>query len=575
MAKIEDFGEKITGAAKDRWRAYAERLGAVPEADISAEPLSHSFPEPNYQGLLSDGMGPETVAFIHAIRDRIPAKPRGPEVLGWAKVVSAVRNLCQDLAEGRVSIDLVKNRLKGPGLASLADPVEGAMALYMSLGHETSFKKIKIGQQLLRERSGVSFDPPLRHWVIQAPPEPGRFRGPILAAETSLAQAVAAAVAHLGTKEDTTPRARKGTQFQIYRRNGDANAIIIGTRIGKSWIDLETFPSSLAARSYLSEHADRLEEKLERLRKIPSERRAGNDPRQGRDWRASQNVGAGVFDETFHFRGVQFGNYVEKDRRQQDLNDAWDALHDLADVLGWRAGSLSLGGRLGLAFGARGRGGINAAAAHYEPDQQVINLTKTRGPGSFAHEWFHALDNAMARKAGRSMSYASEGQLPADRTGGLAGLPNVFRRTGMPERSHALDTTRREAYWGTGREMAARAFEAWVIHKLAEKNARNDWLANVVDEPVFEAEAALLGQPAGRYPYPKASEMAIFDDVFTRLLAPHGVIARQFDAGPRLEDMHPQEMSRKSDEAIDVTPETPKSAFEAFLDEEGDIDWGP
>ena len=30
----------------------------------------------------------------------------------------------------------------------------------------------------------------------------------------------------------------------------------------------------------------------------------------------------------------------------------------------------------------------------------VINLTKTRGAGTFAHEWFHALDNYFQRKRG-------------------------------------------------------------------------------------------------------------------------------------------------------------------------------
>lgn len=55
--------------------------------------------------------------------------------------------------------------------------------------------------------------------------------------------------------------------------------------------------------------------------------------------------------------------------------------------------ALSLNGELGLAFGARGRGGKDSGAAHYEPASVVINLTKKQGSGSLAHEWFHALDN--------------------------------------------------------------------------------------------------------------------------------------------------------------------------------------
>lgn len=583
MARIEDFGQKIAGAAKDRWRTYADRLAAVPDAAVLVEPLSRIFPEPNYQGLLSDGMNPETVAFLHAIRDRIPAKPRGADVHGWARVVIAVRGLCQDLAEGRVGIGAVRQSLRKPGLSSFADPVEGAMALYRALGHERSFKSLKIGQQLLRERAGVPFDPPLRHWVIEGAPKPGRLRGQILAAETSLERAVEAARDHLTSGLGSATRPRKATQFQLYRRKEEGNTVIIGARIGKAWIDLERFPSGLAARAYLQDNAAALEEKLERLRKAPSERRAGNAPREGRDWRAGQDIGPEVFHATFGFRGVQFGNYVEKDRRQQDLNDAWDALHDLADVLGWQPRALSLNGRLGLAFGARGRGGINAAAAHYEPNQQVINLTKTRGPGSMAHEWFHALDNAMAREEGRSLSYASELNLPETRAGGLSHLLRALMRTEIPERSTRLDQARSDAYWSMGREMAARAFEAWVIDKLDDRGTRNDWLANIVEERVFEAEAALLGQPAGRYPYPKTAEMPVLHEVFSRLFAQHRPISATSPAihetGDPLEPhsfgAEVADFEKLGDKPGSFPPAASAQIDAAAWEEDGEIDWDP
>ncbi|EGG5220012.1 hypothetical protein HJ628_004671, partial [Salmonella enterica] len=85
-----------------------------------------------------------------------------------------------------------------------------------------------------------------------------------------------------------------------------------------------------------------------------------------------QNVTPEKFSDAFGFRGVQFGNYVEGPRRQSDLNRAYDSLMDMADVLKVPAKALSLNGRLGLAFGARGKGGKNAAAAHYEPGQVAI-----------------------------------------------------------------------------------------------------------------------------------------------------------------------------------------------------------
>ena len=62
------------------------------------------------------------------------------------------------------------------------------------------------------------------------------------------------------------------------------------------------------------------------------------------------------FTRRFAFRGVQFGNWVSAARRRTDLTDASEGLEDPAAVLGWPARTLSLGGALGLAFGARGRG---------------------------------------------------------------------------------------------------------------------------------------------------------------------------------------------------------------------------
>ncbi|MBF0247042.1 MAG: hypothetical protein HQL36_03060 [Alphaproteobacteria bacterium] len=112
--------------------------------------------------------------------------------------------------------------------------------------------------------------------------------------------------------------------------------------------------------------------------------------RSGKDIRNGQDVGSENFITDFGFRGVEFGNWVASDERQKSVNLAYDALHDLADILGIDPDTLSLGGTLGLAFGARGSG---RALAHYEPGKMVINLTKMSGAGALAHEWGHALDH--------------------------------------------------------------------------------------------------------------------------------------------------------------------------------------
>jgi len=70
---------------------------------------------------------------------------------------------------------------------------------------------------------------------------------------------------------------------------------------------------------------------------------------------------------------------------------------DMADILGIDEKALGFGGRLGMAFGARGTGnaGGATAAATYEPVHRVVNITKMNGGGSSGHELFHALDNIL------------------------------------------------------------------------------------------------------------------------------------------------------------------------------------
>ena len=93
---------------------------------------------------------------------------------------------------------------------------------------------------------------------------------------------------------------------------------------------------------------------------------------------------------------------------------------------------------------------------------------------------------------------------------------SAINRTGMQERSRKLDDRKTKDYWTTKPEMSARAFESYVISKLQDQNAGNDYLANVVGASVFALE--------GGYPYPTAGEMpqirgafdAFFQTVETR-----------------------------------------------------------
>ncbi|HOV59271.1 MAG TPA: hypothetical protein PLN91_15430, partial [Rhodanobacteraceae bacterium] len=129
------------------------------------------------------------------------------------------------------------------------------------------------------------------------------------------------------------------------------------------------------------------------------------DTRDGPQRRQSnEDITSDKLRDTFGFKGVNFGNWMKgaskakMAERQAHLNNAYDSMLDLAEILNIPPKAISLNGMLGLAIGAQGSGG--RAAAHFVPGVNEINLTRAQGAGSLAHEWAHALDHYFATLAG-------------------------------------------------------------------------------------------------------------------------------------------------------------------------------
>ena len=191
---------------------------------------------------------------------------------------------------------------------------------------------------------------------------------------------------------------------------------------------------------------------------------------------------------TFPFRGVQFGNWTNQNDRQENLNMSFDAFKDLAKALHIHDEDVTLGGQLAIAYGARGHSG---AVAHYEPAENVINLTKMRGAGSLGHEWGHALDNYIAQQIGSHEMFASDGA-SIDHIYGvdnpMINLLNTMKydnsdtgRTQFYRDAKALDgaysttgnqkgSNKKGLYWSSETEMFARAFASYVHDKLGESD---------------------------------------------------------------------------------------------------------
>ncbi|EMZ5180745.1 hypothetical protein ABDX96_004248, partial [Yersinia enterocolitica] len=505
-AKIDDFGEELKGAAKHKWGQLAESLKADHDIEeIKKQPLSKLFPHPDYTKMHENGIEPEKLALLAALRSFIPTKPGSPYKLNqWAEQVKGVRDLASSIINSHASVDDIKTIFRSKSsLRSAADTIDLISQFKPAQMAEASKYTIHSGHYTYFD--GKSYPGGKTLYQLVAP------RGVIANISAgSMAELLPKAKEFIETKINSdkgddalkqaqlTPRQAK---LEIYTRRAD-KSVFIGYKGAMGVLPLKAgFKTPTEARAYLAENRAEIEAKLDKLRKTSREeqRKLTNEPRIGIE-RRNGNVTPEQFSDAFGFRGVQFGNYVEGARRQTELNDAYDSLVDMAELLNVPPQALSLNGELGLAFGARGKAG---AKAHYEPGQVVINLTKGNGAGSLAHEWFHALDNYFGTydvhgesSGKRSSEFITDRIRPRYEfsSGKRQEITHPVRQevydafksavmkvtnSGMRERAAILDSGRSKAYWTTKLEMSARAFERYLLDKAESKGITNDYLVNL------------------------------------------------------------------------------------------------
>jgi hypothetical protein len=238
-----------------------------------------------------------------------------------------------------------------------------------------------------------------------------------------------------------------------------------------------------------------------------------NTERNGTDWRDSRDITAEELMIEFGLRGVQFGNALLQTERQKWLNSAFDALADLANVIGMKRKWIGLGG-IALSFAARGQG---KAMAHYEPGLKVINLTRDKGAGSLAHEWAHALDNRLAKTMHTAWIYCSQSigcyQIKTTTTEKNKKIAEVYEKIGLYIANHqsnsdfmnrAYQIARQRgmgSYWYQVEEMFARGFESYIQDALLKKGVYSPWLVHGTLVTDFPEDTIELNCP-----YPIKSE---------------------------------------------------------------------
>ncbi|EPS3739395.1 LPD38 domain-containing protein [Escherichia coli] len=531
-AKIEDFGEEIKGAAKHRYAQLAEAMGkTLEDGEFATQPLSKLFPKPDYARLEKEGVDSDTLAMMALYRSEIPTRT-SRNMQKWISIVKSGREATAGMLEGKIPAAKLADMMDSkPGLRSMSDTWKLLRTLSASQIDKASGYRVRSG--VYSFVGGKRYDPPQMMYSLRD------SKGRDLFFSESRDELLKKAKAYFdeqGSRERETPATSADDRitFDVYRHKASGD-IFIG--YGKNRKKLKGgFESARDAHDYVRTHRDELVNQVKEMREISREeqRNATNRDRTGPE-RRKGNVSPEQFSDAFGFRGVQFGNYVEGPRRQADLNRAYDSLHDLAEVLNVPTKALSLNGRLGLAFGARGKG---KAAAHYESGEVAINLTKGNGPGALAHEWFHSLDNYFGRydvsndgkitSGGDFMTEAQrvrrifkdgryvDAEYPVRQEvyDAFKGVIQAIKNSDMPRRSALLDKVRSKPYWSTDVEMAARAFERYVQDKARMAGVENDYLVNIRKAPEHNTD--------NTYAYPTNAELdggirEAFDHLFRTL----------------------------------------------------------
>lgn len=380
-----DFGEKIGGAKKDLWRQRGllpDDLGDMNnrEADKYVK-KDNVWRKPDYQAMIDSGVPFDVVFFIKKARDNLNASPqyyrtddtpekrfaRQKQYIETVREVQAVMEDVRTRADAMRAYDRV---LVDTGYIQRIDgDISGPRYVATEKGQLNPVITNKL-HHTLHIRSDSAFE---YEFTRKAKQE--QFGVP---------------------KESKVPKG-----YEVLHHDGENSWSKNDDWLPDTWyvakahrILKNNFESREAAVLWVQEVA-RQNGDNKKKRFVPPQ--LEHIKRDGPDYRRGLAATGQDYLDTFGFKGGEFGNWMTQDDRRASLDMGFDALKDLADALHISDRDISYQGALSIAFGSRGSGN---AVAHYEPTRQVINLTKMRGAGSLAHEWWHGLDDYLGQRLG-------------------------------------------------------------------------------------------------------------------------------------------------------------------------------
>lgn len=370
IKEIRDSGAKIGGARKDK--GIRKRDDLRPEDTAIAEKFLAAnrdsiWPAQDEQGLLASGI-PKGVAFWRErIRRSIPFSPGWEDkraVINYIRVVQELRSLVEQIRDPK-GVDAFYGILQQRYLEPSGDG--GLGIIYQA--------KDAITDGLLKEaRTGYLIHEKRARRSSHSSPDPGAGSDEDHHTEAPLQTAFLHTQAYRELATDDLS-ARAGIQESMY-----------GTAI-RTTADDEG-PASVGYMPGGHTQKPPMRKKPFPLPAPASFERTGPAHLPDGCHICQQDLLA------LGFKGVEFGLWMSDADAQAAMDGCYNALCDLAYVLGIDKKDVSLGGTLSLSFGARGHG---QSAAAYDPDHRTISLPNGNGAGFLAHAWAHALDDFLGR----------------------------------------------------------------------------------------------------------------------------------------------------------------------------------
>ena len=231
--------------------------------------------------------------------------------------------------------------------------------------------------------------------------------------------------------------------------------------------------------------------------------------------------------DKFQIKAVGFGNWLSVEDRINYVNAMIVAFYDLNKVLGFNY-NVGIHKNLSVAFGARGSGG---ALAHYEPANQIINITRYKrgdehkairflgsgGVGSFAHEYGHFLDYFAGQYLDKSNTVfaLTDGRSVSRGRVGVGGPIRqacddlmeeiIWKEPGKELSSYYkrllkfVEAVGKGDYFLRRNEIFARAFEVYAKHELGRRGIKNAFLTDTKYDPYYYLKESEMEKVAPKF----------------------------------------------------------------------------